>query len=133
MGVISANSLQSTPRAPVRILVVDDDPLLRTAIAMELAEQGFEVLEAQDAASALVVLQSEKGIAVVLSDIEMPGPKNGTDLALAIQSAYPDIRILVLSAHEPDPVLISVADAVLAKPFNLTEIITRIRALVGST
>ena len=113
-----------------RVLVVEDEPLIRAAIAEELSERGFQVLEARDTSSALATLESQPGITAVVSDIKMPGALDGEDLALTVQSRYPDVRMLVLSAHEPTPVLISAADGIIAKPTPPSTVADRLKAIM---
>ncbi len=56
-----------------RILLVDDDHLLRLTIVMTLEEAGYEVVPAKDGAEALAILADDPSITLVLSDINMPG------------------------------------------------------------
>ncbi len=80
-----------------RLLIVEDDILVRT-LAVEMAEAaGFSVLQAADADEALRVLQTRPGIQVVLTDIDMPGSLDGLELAQTIRHRWPPIRVVVTS------------------------------------
>jgi CheY-like chemotaxis protein len=86
--------------APV-ILIVDDDPCLRR-FAIELVnEAGFETLEACDADQAIAVLESCSKIAVLFTDIDMPGSMDGLKLANVVSDRWPVIGILIASARVP--------------------------------
>ena len=63
------------------MLVVDDDPLVRFATVQILADAGFEIIEAEDAAEALAILKNhDQGIDVLVTDVRMPGRMNGFEL-----------------------------------------------------
>ncbi len=114
-----------------RILVVDDDPGLRTLLDAYLSESGFAVETAMDGAAMWQALERGMPDAIVL-DLMMPG-EDGLSLArrLRSQSAVP---ILMLSARgeEIDRVvgLEMGADDYLAKPFSPRELLARLRALL---
>jgi CheY-like chemotaxis protein len=81
------------------ILVVEDDTLLRMHAAEMIEEAGFEVLEAPDADEAIRLLEARLDIAIVFTDIDMPGSMNGLKLAHAIADRWPPIRIVATSGH----------------------------------
>ena len=79
------------------ILVVEDEILVRTAVAMHLRDCGFQVLEAVDAHEAVRALQVEPAIRLVFSDVNMPGQMNGEGLARWLQRERLAIKILLAS------------------------------------
>jgi len=85
--------------APHRILVVDDEFLVRINTSDVLEEAGFEVIEALDAASALAILEEEPNIDLVCTDVHMPGELNGIDLAIQVQIRHPTTKVIVLSGY----------------------------------
>src|SRR5450631_4491180 len=89
---------------PAVVLVVEDDPLLRELAAEFLEDAGFLVLEAGDAEQAVDLLQSRSDIAVLFTDINMPGSMDGLELAHAVHDRWPPIKILVASGQvRPKP------------------------------
>jgi CheY-like chemotaxis protein len=84
--------------APV-ILIVEDDPLLRILAVEFVEEAGFKTLEAGDADQAIAILESRSEIAVLFTDIDMPGSMNGLKLALLASNRWPAIEILIASGH----------------------------------
>ena len=114
-----------------RILVVDDDPGMRTLLEAYLGDSGFSVATAMDGAAMWQALEQGMPDAIVL-DLMMPG-EDGLSLARRLRSQS-NVPILMLSARgeEIDRVvgLEMGADDYLAKPFSPRELLARLRALV---
>jgi DNA-binding NtrC family response regulator len=111
---------KSTPR---RILVVDDEPLIRWSIAETLGDCGYEVVEAHDAASALQMLSCPGAVPdVVLLDLRLP---DSSDLGLlaAVIERSPSTRVIIMTAHGSselsDQARRRGAFGVLDKPFEM--------------
>ena len=79
------------------VLVVEDEWLLRMDAADMIAAAGFEVVEAVDADEAIEILESRPDIAMVFTDIQMPGSMDGLKLARAIRGRWPPIKIIATS------------------------------------
>lgn len=118
-------------RLSTTILIVEDDPILRFTLAMELNDAGFAVREAASADEAETVLGTGVPIDLIVTDIEMPGARNGLDLAKAVRAFHPHIRSIVVSGIVPPADIVSVADAFFGKPYDTTRLIRRIRALLA--
>ncbi|MEO1093959.1 MAG: response regulator transcription factor [Cyanobacteria bacterium J06638_28] len=124
-----------------RILVVDDEALIRETVAIALKEEGYRVEVAADGSIALEMLEgaSQSSITetatfdLAILDLMLPGV-SGLDLCRLIRHKNLDIPILILSAKssETDRVVgLEVgADDYLAKPFGMRELIARCRALL---
>src|SRR6476469_3450120 len=116
----------------VRVLVVDDDEAVRSALTHALHRDGYEVSTAADGATGLATLLRLRHDAVVL-DILMPEP-GGLEVCRAIRARGDDTPILMLTARDlvSDRVagLDAGADDYLAKPFALEELRARLRALL---
>jgi len=82
--------------APPRVLVVDDEPGLRSSLAANLEMEGFEVVEAESGPRALELVQKST-FDVVLTDIRMPG-MNGVELFHALQKARPGLPVILSTA-----------------------------------
>ncbi len=86
------------------VLVVEDEFLIRFVAAETRRDAGFEVLKAGDAQEALTVVASRSDIAMLFTDINMPGPVDGVELARRVQDERPDIRLtLTLGKVRPLP------------------------------
>jgi len=84
-----------------RVLVVDDDPMVRKAVAAQLISLGYGVVEVSSPAEALRVIASGEPLDLVFSDIGMPGPIDGIELARLIRERRPDLKVLLTSGY-PD-------------------------------
>jgi CheY-like chemotaxis protein len=79
------------------VLVVEDEFLIRMHAAEMIQEGGFEVVEASNADEAVAILEARLDIAVVFTDIQMPGSMNGLKLAIAVRDRWPPIHIVATS------------------------------------
>jgi response regulator RpfG family c-di-GMP phosphodiesterase len=120
----SGYTLNATvPRAP-RLLIVDDEESIRTALARVLQPSGFEVLTADSVDSALELLRTTR-FEVVLCDVRMPGAL-GTELIPQARTIDEDVAILMLSAvNDAATASQSLADGAfgyIVKPFDIDEL-----------
>ena len=86
---------------PTSILIVDDQLELLAFTGAFLAECGYTVSWAPNAAETLNILESNRGIDILLTDIVMPGGIDGFELARRAKSAHPDLKV-VYSTGNPD-------------------------------
>jgi two-component system response regulator MprA len=118
--------------APARVLVVDDEPALRDALESSLAFEGYEVLTASDGLEALDAV-AEQQPDLVLLDIMMPR-MDGLTAVRRLRGRGDTVPVLMLTARDAvgDRVtgLDVGADDYLAKPFELDELLARVRALL---
>lgn len=87
-------------RDPITVLIVDDEALIRMMVADELVDHGFITLEAEDAGEALAMLGAHPEVSILFTDINMPGAMNGIELANAVSTQHPDMRIFLASGRE---------------------------------
>lgn len=106
------------------ILVVEDQPLLLLHCRLAFEDAGYDVIQADDADTALEALSRHPGIRTVFTDIAMPGSLNGLDLAALIQARWPDISVLVTSGAVSPP-LSTIPPGVrfLPKPYTVRQLI----------
>jgi CheY-like chemotaxis protein len=121
--------------APVRVLVVDDDEVIRQLITLNLELEGFEVHEAVDGADALRKV-AEVRPAVVTLDVMMPN-LDGWDAAARLRSdpETADVKVVLLSARAQEADVrrgtrLGV-DAYLTKPFDPDDLVEVVRRLAG--
>jgi two-component system, OmpR family, response regulator len=117
------------------ILVVDDDPKVRTLLRRCLEGDGYRVSEAKDGAELLVRLAGSRAVDLITLDLNL-GRENGLDLAREIRKDR-NVPIIMLTGRGDtiDRVVgLEVgADDYLAKPFELRELLARIRAVLRRT
>jgi DNA-binding response OmpR family regulator len=125
------SAMTATADAPP-VLVVDDEPELRSLLSEYLGRQGFAVREAADAAAARRLV-AEGPPALAILDVHMPG-ENGLALARWLREAHPQVGIVMLTtaSDSVDRVvgLEMGADDYLPKPFELRELLARVRAVL---
>jgi len=117
--------------AKPRILVVEDEVLIRLSMADELRDAGFMVVEASNVDEALAVLGADTNIEIVLTDIRMPGRLNGLDLARWIRQNMSHIRVAIASANV-EPEMRREFDAVFGKPVHMADVVAKLRQLLPS-
>ncbi|MED1724683.1 response regulator transcription factor [Brevibacillus parabrevis] len=113
------------------ILVADDDAHIRELLRFYLEKEGYCVLAAADGSQASVLLEQEK-VQLAIVDVMMPG-KNGWELCKEIREYY-DIPVIMLTAkgevRDKEKGFLAGTDDYLTKPFEPTELLYRIRALL---
>lgn len=82
------------------ILVVEDEVLIRIIAPDTLEHSGFKVLEAGNSAEALKILEENDEVAVLFTDINMPGAMDGLALARHVARNRPEIRVIVTSGRQ---------------------------------
>jgi CheY-like chemotaxis protein len=111
---------------PGRIMVVQDDFLLRMETATDLRQWGYEVVEAFNEAEARRALQADQAIALVLLDVNVGGDQHGLELARSIQECHPETKVLLAAAVAPEADGISV----LEKPFRPLDLLQHVDVLL---
>jgi two-component system, response regulator PdtaR len=115
-----------------RIVVAEDDELLRTVVVDILSEEGLEVLAAGHAEEALYILCSQaKVVQALFTDINMPGPMNGLELASRAGEKWPWLRVMIGSGARPDA--LPSGGQFLLKPYRLSDLLNRMRELIART
>lgn len=115
-----------------RLLLIDDDQELCELLASWLTQEGFQVTACHEAGGARQALSAQAPDAVVL-DVMLPDG-SGLELLKQLRGEHPDLPVLMLSARgEPLDRILGLelgADDYLAKPFELTELEARVKALL---
>jgi len=99
------------------VLIVEDDVRLRLVTASNLRDAGFEVIEAANAAEAVVVLNSVT-VDALISDVSIPGGMDGIGLAKWVRSRGLATEIILTSAAQPSPGTTEECGSFLAKPYT---------------
>ncbi len=114
-----------------KVLVVEDEPLLRMAAVDILEDAGFLVEEAGSGREALRVLQAVPGLHVLFTDIHMPGEPDGLALAHQTTKNFPATGIVIVSGHK---VLLAhempLGALFLAKPYEAHHVVSYVRKVV---
>ncbi len=130
-------AVEEAPRASgtETVLLVDDEPLIRMIAAEALDELGYTVIEAGEGASALKVLNSERTIDLLITDVGLPGGLNGRQVADAARIARPDLKVLFITGYAENAVLnhghLDQGMHVLTKPFQMDVFARKVKALIA--
>jgi len=116
---------------PPTILIVEDEVFIRWALAEDLSDAGFIVLQAFNASEALKVLQSSMPVDLLITDIRMPGPMDGLELATYARANWPQLKIMIISGNLPDLPANAPADAIVEKPYTEAVVTERVQKLLG--
>ena len=118
---------------PVRILLVEDEALIRVIVAESLTDAGYEVVQAESGEVALRLLERSGRLDVLLTDIQMPGTVDGNAVALAAKQRHPGLPVIYVTGR-PDTLHNDMgrSDAFLRKPFGPNEVLTLIRTLLAA-
>lgn len=119
---------EEAPRPAV--LIVEDEVLIRMLLSEALRQEGYEVVEAANADEALSLLELSPSPDVMITDVKMPGSIDGFELAAYVRRTKPELKVIVTSGHASPDGAIGVADAFLPKPYELSLILQRLKALI---
>lgn len=112
-----------------RILVVEDDVLLRYTLCLWLRTTGHDVTEAATGDEAKIILSSLAEIDLVVTDMQMPGATDGARLARHIRSAFPALPVIMVSGNALSPEAAD-ANAFFRKPYDLDAVSACIATLL---
>ena len=119
---------------PRRILVVDDEPLKRITLQIELSEHGYEVYEAADAQAARRIFDA-RPCDVVVTDVRMPG-MSGIDLLTYVKQLRPEVEVILMTAYATvDTAVLAIkrgAYDYITKPFTTQDLLVKLDRLFAS-
>ena len=120
-----------------KILVLEDEPNIRSFVVINLKRAGYEIIEAEDGEEALDRIRENPDIKVALLDIMLPGEMDGFEVCRRIRAGNSQMGIIMLTARtqEMDKVtgLMTGADDYVTKPFSPAELTARVDALYRRT
>jgi CheY-like chemotaxis protein len=117
---------------PTVVLVVEDEMLLRMRAVDMVEDAGYTPVEAVDADEAVAILESRSDIALMFSDIQMPGSMDGLKLAQAVHERWPPIKIILVSGQLKLASIDIPADSrFFGKPFEAADMIAEMRNMIG--
>ena len=117
------------------IMVVEDEGSIREVIVEVLCEEGFQIIETPSADDAVELLELSS-LRLIVTDINLPGMRDGIDLAIAARKVRPGIPVIFISGRPMKLVDASQAlsnpTSFLLKPFRFQALIEDIRRLTGA-
>ena len=117
--------------ASLRVLIVEDDFLVRLTLAEALSSDGFEVVEADSAAEALQMLEADPAIGLLMTDLQLGGGLNGQQLAAVARETRRELPVIYMTGR---PDLVKLGDdsrqRVIPKPYLPSAICSAARELM---
>ena len=114
------------------VLIVEDDQLLKMLTTDIVEEAGFVALSAENADEAVALLAARSDIAMLLTDINMPGSMDGLELAHMVRDRWPHIKIIVVSAHGEASSAVPAGSLFFHKPYKTEAMISAIDSLIDA-
>ena len=133
--VLNNEQPSKLPRGHGTVLVVDDEESLLKLAEISLRSLGYRVITANNADQALTCLKTEADVAMLVSDVVMPGSMNGYELAEQATRSHPGLKVLLTSGYTEkvvgaDGQVRSKAN-LLRKPYTQTELAQQIQTIMG--
>jgi CheY-like chemotaxis protein len=117
----------ATPDAAT-VLVVEDEPLVRAYVSDLLGQSGFEVLEAATGEEALALISEGDALCAVVSDVAMPGPVDGFELARRVRHERPRMGVILVSGvMEPTGIYLPLGVRFISKPVKASTLLRLVR------
>jgi PAS domain S-box-containing protein len=130
--------ISAIPRQPTEtgqtILVVDDEAAVRTVVTETLKDNGYVPIETEDGPSALRVLDSNRPIDLLITDVGLPGGINGRQLADMARTLRPGLKVMFITGYAEHAVVrngdLEAGMHVLAKPFTIEDLAVRLDDII---
>ena len=117
------------------VLVIDDEPMVRTLVVDALGDLGYRTIEAADGREGLEILRSATRLDLLLTDVGLPNGMNGRQVADAARELRPDLKILFATGYAESVVLnhghLVHGMGIITKPFGMAELGRRVRSLIA--
>lgn len=109
-----------------QVLVVEDEFLIRSMVVEELRTAGYQVFEAANCSEALAVLATHRRIAVLFTDINMPGSMNGDYLIRVVRAEFPHIVVIAATSASTT----ALVEGLLSKPYEPSDAVAMVDKLL---
>ena len=117
---------------PAVVLMVEDEMMLRMCVIDMVEDAGYTPIEALDADEAVAILESRSDIALMCTDIQMPGNMDGFGLARTVHERWPSIKIIVMSGQlNPQNIDLPPCSRFFGKPLEARQMISQMRSMIG--
>ena len=120
---------RSTPDERPLLLVVEDEPMVRELIVCELEDAGYDTVEAEDGVGAVAHLRQYPAIALLFTDIRLPGDMSGWDIAECARTLRPGLPVVYATGYSGDDLRLVSGAIFLKKPYRPSAVIEAICGL----
>jgi CheY-like chemotaxis protein len=116
------------------VLVVEDDEKVRNLSVEMLRELGYQVLEAADGPKALQILEARDDIALLFTDVVLPGGMTGAQVAARAKASHPKLKVLFTTGYARNAIVhhgrLDAGVQLLTKPFTFADLAAKVRAVL---
>ncbi len=112
-----------TKASAVRILVAEDEMLIRELAVEEFIDAGFEVIACGTGDEALAVLETDSDFALLFTDIRMPGQVDGIELARRAKASRPGLRVIYATGYDDRDLDLGPEERRIPKPYTMPELL----------
>jgi CheY-like chemotaxis protein len=112
-----------------RILLAEDEVLVRELAFEDLTDAGFEVVAARNGDAAMAVLQDDRSFDLLFTDIRMPGMLDGWELAAEAKRLIPGLRVIYSTGLDESDNGLDSTDRLIQKPYRLEALLAVIEEL----
>lgn len=128
----------SEPVAPLTtgqvVMVIDDEPSVRSLLVDVLSEAGYQVLDAGDGPGGLKLMASAPRLDMLVTDVGLPGGLNGRQVAEAARVGRPGLKVLFITGYAEGAVVgaghLEPGMQLITKPFGMDDLVRRVRAML---
>ena len=126
----SPDPATASPRP--KILIVEDEFLIRLTLLEVLMDEGYDVLESENGPDALALVQSDASISLLLTDIQMPGGLDGHAVARRARELRPDLPVIFMTGapDNADGQVPGTRNMYLAKPYSPSDMCTAVKQML---
>jgi signal transduction histidine kinase/DNA-binding response OmpR family regulator len=118
------------------VLVVEDDPHVRAYSVDMISELGYRVIEAENAAAALTLLEAHPDVRLLFTDVGLPGGMNGRQLADAAQRRRPAVKVLFTTGYARNAIIhhgrLDPGLDLIVKPYTFSALAEKLHAVLAS-
>lgn len=129
-------SAQKPEPGAERILVVEDDPLVRQHVVSQLKSLGYDVIEAENGSAAIAILGQRSDIDLLFTDVIMPGGMTGKDVADRARRMHPHIKVLFTTGYAETSIVhegrLDEDVELLGKPYRRGTLAAKLRKVLDS-
>lgn len=135
-AVVASGEAQARPTGRETVLVVEDEEDVRQLACRVLAGLGYKIVQATDGESALAALQAHGDIALLFTDVVLPGGMNGPQIARAATARHPGLKVLYTSGYTGNAIeqleALQTPVQLISKPYSIEDLAQNVRGILDA-
>ncbi len=125
---------ETVPSLRPKVLIVEDEFLIRLTLLEVLMDEGYDVLESENGSDALALVAGDPAISLLLTDIQMPGGMDGHAVARRARELRPDLPVIFMTGapDTADGQVAGTRNMYLAKPYSPSDMCAAVKRMLES-